>query len=268
MAKQSGLHQLRGKVGEHSYYRMSGVSSGLVRSINQGMSSRVKTSPEFANTRRNNDEFALVTKAAADLLNAVSPKYRPMFNTFRNARTSASLLAIAKQTSAPWGKRCLVTAQRPLVANVMTSASKSKLSDLLAVSFSLDGDDRVDEVRYTPTSSMADVLASFGADGIKVKVYGVRAYLTNPSDPLASGELAENIIVIGDAKEDDVPADASTMISSEITVPTRDLTILTGRIEMPFIYFIAMPYREINSTQYILQEACCFGVFVDPSDFS
>lgn len=42
MAKQSGIHQIKGKVGEMSYYKQSGVSSGLIRSINPSMSGRVK----------------------------------------------------------------------------------------------------------------------------------------------------------------------------------------------------------------------------------
>lgn len=267
MAKQSGLHQLRGKIGEHSYYKQSGVSSGLVRSINQGMSSRVKTSPEFENTRRNNAEFKLATKAGADLLNAVMPKYRPMFNLFRNARTSAALLELAKQTAAPWGERHLVTAQRPQVADIMTAASKSKLSELFGVGFNVD-EGSVADIVLTLSSSIDDILSSFGADGVTVKAYGVRAYLTNPQDPLASGELAEDVIVMGNATQFDVEKGETGTISEGITTPARDLNLLTGRVELPFIYVIAMPYRTINSTNYILQEACCFGVFVDPSNMN
>lgn len=267
MAKQSGLHQLRGKIGEHSYYKQSGVSSGLVRSINQGMSSRVKTSPEFENTRRNNAEFRLATKAGADLLNAVVPKYRPMFNLFRNARTSAALLEIAKQTTAPWGERHLVTAQRPQIADVMTAASKSKLSELVGISFNQE-QGTVNEVVITPSSSMADVLASFGADGVTITTYGVRAYLTNPQDALASGELAENVIVIGQSDVLNVDADELAPQTDDLFPPSRDLNLLTGRVELPFIYVVAMPWRTINGTNYILQEACRFGVFVDPSNMN
>lgn len=267
MAKQSGLHQLRGKIGEHSYYRQSGVSGGLVRSINPGMSSRVRTSPEFENTRRNNAEFRLATKAGADLLNAVMPKYRPMFNLFRNARTSAALLEIAKQTTAPWGERHLVASQRPQVADIMTAASKSKLSELMGISFSLD-QGVVNEILMTPSSSMADILASFGADGVTISFYGVRAYLTNPQDALASGELAENVIALGQVYSYDFAATDEGETSENLTVPSRDLNLLTGRVELPFIYVIAMPWRTINGTNYILQEACRFGVFVDPSNMN
>lgn len=267
MAKQSGLHQLRGKIGEHSYYKQSGVSSGLVRSINQGMSSRVKTSPEFENTRRNNAEFRFATKAATDLLNAVNPKYRPMFNLFRNARTSASLLEIAKQTNAPWGERVLVASQRPQIANVMTEASKSKLNELVTVSFGKEGS-LVSEVFIYPSQTMRDVLASYGADGIAFSVYGVRAYLTNPADPLASGELAENVIVLGTPVSLDMTATEDGYISGDLATPPRDLTILTGHVEIPLIYVIALPFRTVNGVNYTLQEACRFGVFVDPSDFN
>lgn len=267
MAKQSGLHQLRGKIGEHSYYKQSGVSSGLVRGINPGMSSRVKTSPEFENTRRNNAEFKLATKAGADLLNAVMPKFRPMFNLFRNARTSAALLELAKQTAAPWGERHLVTAQRPQVASIMTAASKSNLTELMDVSFSTN-EGVVSNINILTSSQLRDVLASYGADGVTVKAYGVRAYLTNPQDPLASGELADDVIVIGESVEVNIAATDTGETSEDITVPARDLNLLTGRVELPFIYVIAMPYRIINNTNYILQEACRFAVFVDPSNMN
>ena len=71
MAKQSGLHQLRGKVGEHSYYRQTGISSGLVRSINQGMSARVKNDEAFLNTRLNNAEFGQAGRIASVLSDIV-----------------------------------------------------------------------------------------------------------------------------------------------------------------------------------------------------
>ena len=108
MAKQSGLHQLRGKVGEHSYYKQTGVASGLVRSINQGMSARVKTSEEYANVRLNNAEFGQAGRIAKVLGQFITPKYRPMILPFSQSKMCKIILdAIKKDTTHPWGQRNL-----------------------------------------------------------------------------------------------------------------------------------------------------------------
>ena len=136
MAKQSGIHQLRGKVGEMSYYRQSGVQQGLVRSINQGLSERVKTSQEFANTRLNNEEFKTATEFSAALLNGVVPIYRPMFNVFRNAKLSGKVLATIKSNTGSWGSRLISQNNALAVAQSMNDISKNRASDLFDIAVS------------------------------------------------------------------------------------------------------------------------------------
>ena len=82
MAKQSGIHQLRGKVGEMSYYRTKGVQDGVVRRINQGMSQRVKTGDEYVNTRLNNAEFKNANAIATAAFNSVNSRKRGMMRNF------------------------------------------------------------------------------------------------------------------------------------------------------------------------------------------
>lgn len=262
MAKQSGIHQLRGKVGEMSYYRQSGVQQGLVRSINQGLSERVKTSQEFANTRLNNEEFKTATEFAAALLNGVVPIYRPMFNVFRNAKLSGKVLSIIKSNTGSWGSRIISQVNAQSIAQAMNDISKNRASDLFDIAVSADSDNI--NVVHTTTDSMADVLSSVGATGVIVKAYDVAIYEGTPED--AGQERKKTLVRIGEAMTADIPADTAGGDEGELSIYPllADLSILTGRTPVYFVYTIFMPYRTVNNVKHILQEACCYSIAPDP----
>lgn len=262
MAKQSGIHQLRGKVGEMSYYRQSGVQQGLVRSINQGMSSRVKTSQEFANTRLNNEEFKTATEFAAALLNGVVPIYRPMFNVFRNAKLSSKVLSIIKSTTGSWGIRMIAQTNAAAVAQAMNGISKNRASDLLDISVTADSE--AISVGLTVTSSMQDVLTAIGASGVIVKAYNVCVY---EGVVTAVGEdRASTLVRLGGAEDTNIPSDTAVGTESSLDLEPLlpDLSIMTGRSPIYFVYTILMPYRTVNNVNHILQEACCYSIAPDP----
>ena len=125
MAKQSGLHQIKGKVGEFSYYRQSGIANGLIRSINPAMSGRVKTGAEYANTRLNNAEFGQACRIAAQLISAITPKYRPMILPFSQAKLAKSVLDLIKQTDDTWGERNLDDPQAQSVSPLVNALAKN-----------------------------------------------------------------------------------------------------------------------------------------------
>lgn len=261
MAKQSGIHQLRGKVGEMSYYRQSGVQQGLVRSINQGLSARVKTSQEFANTRLNNAEFKTATEFSAALLNGVVPIYRPMFNVFRNAKLSGKVLSIIKSNTGSWGDRLIAQTNALAVAQAMNDISKNRASDLLG--FQVSEDDNRIKVEYTVAESMADTLSSIGADGLILKSYDVAVYEGTPVAP--GQERARTLVRTGAAVTEDISSSTAAGDTSEsfVTPLLPDLSILTGRTVVYFVYMILMPYRTVNNVQHVLQEACCYAIAPD-----
>lgn len=82
MAKQSGIHKLRGKLDGVSYYRTKYVNEDLARRINTCMSQRVKTAPEYENTRLYNREFGYCGATAANMLQAVLSRYKVILNPF------------------------------------------------------------------------------------------------------------------------------------------------------------------------------------------
>lgn len=107
MPKQKGLYQLQGKAQGMCYYSQAGVKLPLMRTINQGMSERVKTSAEFENTRKNNAEFALANKMATSLFNFIYPNWRSMFRRFTIPYITARLLDELKNGTGEWGERHL-----------------------------------------------------------------------------------------------------------------------------------------------------------------
>lgn len=264
MAKQTGLHQIRGKVGEHSYYRQSGVSSGLIRGINPGMSSRVKTSPEYANTRLNNKEFKTATRMAASLIDGIVPRMRPMFNAFKNAKLSAGILEVIKSHTGQWGYRSIGFNDRATVCVVANKLAKNNFGNYLNVEFGdFDSEDGTQEVDLTGGSSIADILQSIGATGAKIEVRQVMVYEGIPSSD--ENARPDNIVVLGqpvevDCSLSDLPFSSQPAVDRQ----SADLMILSGRIWLSFYSVVVMPYRTVGETDHILQEACTFAYFADP----
>lgn len=265
MAKQTGLHQIRGKVGEHSYYRQSGVSSGLIRGINPGMSSRVKTSPEFANTRLNNKEFKTASRMAASMIDGIVPRLRPMFNTFKNAKLSAGLLEIIKsKTTGTWGLRQIAFVDRAAACIVANKLAKNNFSNYVDVEFgNYDTENEVQSITIKSTSTLADILQSMGASGIKYQVRQVQVYEGIPSSD-ESARL-ENVVVLGEPNEtSEIISDFPFSDDEDITHKSADLMLLSGRTYLSFYVVVLMPYRTVGSTDHILQEGCTFAYFADP----
>lgn len=125
MAKQTGLHLIKGKVGEYSYYRSAGVNAPLMRRINQGMSARVKNGDEYANTRLNNAEFKNAQGLATFLFNAVPNRKASMMRRFSIAEMTKKGLEYIKDGSGQWGARIPVAAMGGVAADLLENHAKS-----------------------------------------------------------------------------------------------------------------------------------------------
>lgn len=64
MPRQKGLYRIKGKHQGLSYYSVKDGVGDVFRRINEQMSQRVKTEPEFANTRKYAEEFGVCTTTA------------------------------------------------------------------------------------------------------------------------------------------------------------------------------------------------------------
>lgn len=257
MAKQSGLHQLRGKVGEHSYYRQTGIVPGLVRSINQGMSSRVKTSIEYANTRLNNAEFGAAAGVAGLLGKMVMPKYRPMILPFSQSKMARDILEIARQSGGSWGQRVVTSADTAALCETLTKTSKLALSDFVTAFFNRGAATTLD-VEVSWTELQASTLADLGISGLTMSavVFG-----------LATGKYvaAERAI-----HKSNYRIDGYASSSGDVDAGTGDSLNVTVNIPATFtpesqyynghriVVLVLMPYRVINDVQHVLQEYCSF----------
>ena len=261
MAKQFGIHQLRGKVGDMAYYRQSGVAAGLVRSINQSLSDRVKNDVAYANTRLNNQEFKTATRFAGSMLAGVVPSYRPMFENFKNAHVSQKILEIIKTATGQWGQRMIGQTNLITAASAISSLAKIDFTKYGVFSASNESDDL--GCRVTLSESCADVLASIGADGLFVKFLNVYVYEGRPTaDPAAT---PVNVTVIADtATSEPATIAEGSQVNETLTDPGADLSLVNGRVLLKFAYCIIMPYRTVSSTKHVLQEACTFAALSSP----
>lgn len=257
MAKQTGLHQIRGKVGEHSYYRQSGVANGLIRSINPGMSSRVKNGDEYANTRLNNAEFRSAAELASVMGSIIVPKFRPMILSFSQSILTKAYLQLIKETSGEWGQRNAVLSQSQQIADALNAIAKKRYTDMFLdiPPIVVPAGQTSAEVECGWTEEQEAVLASLGISGVFFKATSFQVYI---------GEYDQNT---GRNRVTGVTPQLSVSSHEPLTpgedasitlMPPVSSLILPGYVNIGYIIVIAMPFREVNGVNYTLQEYCTF----------
>lgn len=92
MAKQRGIHQIKGKINNLCYYEQKYVRGGLIRRINEAMSERLKTDPVFANTRVANTIFGGCSQYARVIFDFFGNRNLYLFLPSRQARLTKLLL--------------------------------------------------------------------------------------------------------------------------------------------------------------------------------
>lgn len=266
MAKQSGIHQIKGKVGEMSYYRQSGVSGGLIRSINQGMSARVKTSDEYVNARRNNAEFALACRVAGAFGGSVIPKWRPMFLTFSQAAIAKKVLELIKldtSEGATWGTRGLLQARFEEALEALNGRAKNAFADYVSeVTFATGtapvAQSEAVEITMSLSASMSDKLAAINCQGVNVYCNAFQINIGNYSSATGAYE-ATSVRQRG--------ADVSGILPSDTELETTLVYLRpTGTMTSPsyiqrVVGIVLVPYRTINGEDYEMQEYATFKDF-------
>lgn len=261
MAKQSGLHQLRGKVGEHSYYRQTGIASGLVRSINQGMSSRVKNDEAFANTRLNNAEFGQAGRIASVLAQYISPKFRPMILPFSQSKMAKIILEYIKaDSSAPWGERNISQANSAeMQVAALNSVVKNRFEDF---GLTLSNDEETGALTMTTTAETVNKISDIGANGFDYRFVAATTWIGTYLHGLDGvGRYAASYARANSSRDEvDNPTDGeSTVITYTLRpAPPSGFPVIEA-IRTGIL--IILPYRVINSEKHYLQEHCTFKAF-------
>lgn len=265
MAKQSGIHQLRGKVGEMSYYRTKGVNDGVVRRINQGMSQRVKMGDEYANTRLNNAEFKNANAIATAAFNSVNSRKRGMMRNFAVAAMTKRALEDIKQGEQAWGVRMPVTELDQLICDMLENYAKGgKYNGEFGVITEVTlGSDGVFNVGITLDTQLLEGLKSLGIDQL----------LFVPSKALAGEIVVDDLprlfsgMAIGSPQAIEVnpSSDKSIRITGTLTQPSSVGMSNSGYSfakEDPkhgfYLVISILPARAVGSTLYTMQERCTF----------
>lgn len=253
MAKQSGIHQLRGKVGEHSYYRQTGVSSGLVRSINQGMSARVKESAEYANVRLNNAEFGQAGRISATIAKYINPKYRAMVLPFSQSKMAKVLLEYLKIDSThPWGERNLISANSgEAQVEALNAVAKNAFDEY---GISIVGDEENNTIVATTSQQTVEKLAAIGADGFSMRLVVFTTWIgTYNNGKYAPSNAIGNTYVQATSSID---ADTDYEFTYSLRpAPDPGLNVLVAQ---RCAVLMVLPTRKINNVNHTLQEHCTY----------
>lgn len=258
MAKQSGIHQLKGKVGEMSYYQSTGVSGGLVRRINQGLSDRVKTGEAYANTRLNNAEFGQAGKLASVLAMYITPKFRPMILPFSQSKMAKIILEYIKSnSSAPWGQRNITEGvSGEAFSNALNAVSKNAF-DALGLNLSIDEENTL--VEAFCTAQTISHLSSIGADTLQFRLVATSTWVGTYQAETGkyAGSYARGLNF--DKTLSNVDIDDSALFNYRLrpAPPTGWPAFAAQRMGV----LIVMPVRTINGVQNILQEHCTYKAF-------
>ena len=265
MAKQSGIHQLRGKVGEMSYYRTKGVNDGVVRRINQGMSQRVKMGDEYVNTRLNNAEFKNANAIATAAFNSVNSRKRGMMRNFAVAEMTKRALEDIKQGEQAWGVRMPVTELDQLICDMLENYAKGGKYDgkYGVITDATLGSDGVFKVGITLDTQLLQGLKSFGIDQL----------LFVPSVALAGEIVVDDLprlfagkaIGHSQAVEVDVSSDKTISFTGSLSQPTSVGMSNSGYLFAKsdpkhgfYLVISILPIRVVGSTIYTMQELCTF----------
>lgn len=254
MAKQSGIHQLRGKVGEHSYYRQSGIVPGLVRSINQALSGRVKTGEEYANTRLNNQEFGQAGRIAAAAIRAITPKFRPMILPFSQSKAVKDILEQIQLATGTWGQRNLTDANGDIIAPILNKLSKNNM-DNFGVTFSNEPEEDLTIEWKNPT--YVNHLQSIGADGVVFSLFACNMWVGDWVS--GQGRYWPTVISANGGTENAGPSGDGEW-TPNVSMPDDPSGSIRAH-SVKFFMLVALPYRSVNSVNYTLQEHCAFRAY-------
>lgn len=260
MAKQSGIHQLRGKVRGMSYYRQKGVKDGLARQINDGMSKRVKEDEGYLNTRLNAREFGSAASFAGAAIRAISERQRTMLKDFATGNLAKAVRdVIIQDTAHPWGDRSLegIAWQSEMLARI-GSYAKNEFSSYVGGVWDVDITDDGDAL-WTPNAELpsgwGSLLAAKGATGAYIDMYAYRVDLQE-----FAGVSHKGFSQVAPVAS----ADAQIGIATTLTTParlSRDFTGTQGSNNLHGVLVVVRPYQEVSNQKYIRQELCTFGLF-------
>lgn len=260
MAKQKGLHKLAGKVDEQSYYysKNGGYQS---RKINPGIGERVKTAPEYQNTRLNNAEFGAAGACAGAMIREVSKRWRYILDSIATGKMVKELKALMEQdTTSPWGQRVIQLADMSAVQEKYNQFSKNEMFEEVVdfvqnlLTYNSTTKTLASSDPLSVDQSLLDRLQSIGATGLRITLNVLT--VSAPNFIAAAHKYAPSVATIYNVSTNEYPnlqlgediiTDFSTTVPS---VPQNSALAFGG------VLVIVEPLRKVGSTNATLQEHC------------
>lgn len=264
MAKQLGVHLVKGKMGGRSYYQ-SQVGGYLSRDINQGMSQRVKTAPEFLNTRLNASEFGGAGKAAGQVIRPVSQRWRYLLNPIATGELAKLIKQLMSQdTTNPWGERQVLLSAMPLIQERYNALSKNQIPSsvvaaLAAGSVSSDSTTfDISDTNHFLTADENQYFAGLGVEGIDFYYWDFRARLPkfNPASGKYEVDSLRNDFTLLTKYDVEVGAEDAFIGSDSFSIGLNHAVPQNSASGLGGILCIMLPYKVVSNEKYILQQHC------------
>ena len=263
MAKQTGIIALRGKIKGQSYYG-SKVGGDLVRTINEGMSARVKTGKEYANTRKNNSEFGMCGDFAGAIIKPITLRWRFILDSIATGKMVKKMkeLTIFDSTH-PWGQRTIDSSLNSLLREAFNSFSKNEMIDEIAATLAAGVSYDESETQITLanaavlSTSRQQELIEMGINHIDVKVFAL--HCAAPSFNSATQQYVKanaTFVEIPDlgSSQDITGAAQVSLFGQENAV--FDVSSVAVDNEFGGFMVVYLPGRKIGSVVSTLQEHC------------
>lgn len=247
-----------------SYYQTAGVPGGLIRRIPEGLSSRVKTADEYANTRLNNDEFKNAAAIAAFAFNAVPNRKSSMMRRFAVAQMIKEALQYIKDGTGNWGQRIPSATFDNIIVDLLENHSKLGPYAGEFGDFSYDViSGGTYQVKLTGNDIVAARLASLGIDGFyAVAVRGAMAESVN-TDGIAVPFFGVSAVSIDNVTDlTDIDTNVTSFVPSASTLGLLPLSYVGAQAAANngmFCICTLVPYRQIAGQRHTLYEYSTFA---------
>lgn len=264
MAKQSGIHQLKGKVGSMSYFQMAGVQDGIVRRIPEGLSSRVKNDEVYANTRLNNEEFTRAAQLSKVAYNSVPNRLNSMFRRFAYAEMLKGVKEYIVNGTGDWGKRIPTERLDNVVRDVLENRAKfgpydGQFGDLTMVRSAENGI----EITLTYSTAQAAAMASLGITGLLIRSqYTGNGYVLGGSDPLLVGGHSNIDSTDLDINPNGGNEELATFVPGAGTLnmfPAQFAQLAASADGGIVAVITLLPLRSVNEKNYVLTEFATYA---------
>lgn len=263
MAKQSGIHGIRGKINGVSYY--SSKNGGqLIRKINEGMSSRVKTAKEYANTRLNNAEFGAAGSLAGAIVRAISQRWRFILDSIATGKlVKAIKAAMMQDTASPWGERVVPLTEMAHLQDVFNGFSKNEMPQEVVgiLKDSMEFNSANNTLSFGDSAVMsadtAHQLTDKGATYFTTKVFEFnvrKPYIGADGKTYVPADFLLADISDTQGAEHASTAAGTTIVQSDAV--TNSLAVLNEESHLGGVLVVFLPERKVGDEYYVLQELC------------